>query len=82
MTSTELLHQYIKNENLRKHCYAVWCIHEDFYAKQQGEDENKWGDAGLLHNLGLGNVYPILVRTQQYQSLKRTATIKNLWMQF
>ncbi len=50
MTSTELLHQYIKNEGLRKHCYAVdACMR--FYAKQLGEDENKWGDAGLLHDL-------------------------------
>jgi predicted hydrolase (HD superfamily) len=46
MTSTELLHQYIKNENLRKHCYAVdACMR--FYAKQQGEDENKWGRCRL-----------------------------------
>jgi len=50
MTSTELLHQYIKNENLRKHCYAVESAMR-WYAKQQNEDEEKWAAAGLLHDL-------------------------------
>ena len=50
MTSTELLHQYIKNENLRKHCYAVEACMR-WYAKQLNEDEEKWAAAGLLHDL-------------------------------
>jgi putative nucleotidyltransferase with HDIG domain len=50
MTSTELLHQYIKNENLRKHCYAVESAMR-WYAQQQNEDEEKWAAAGLLHDL-------------------------------
>ncbi|HLT24054.1 MAG TPA: HD domain-containing protein [Ignavibacteria bacterium] len=46
----ELLEKYIKNENLRKHCYAVeTCMR--FYANKLGEDESKWGAAGLLHDL-------------------------------
>lgn len=46
----ELLEKYIKNENLRKHCYAVeTCMR--FYANKLGEDELKWGAAGLLHDL-------------------------------
>lgn len=56
MTSTELLHQYIKNENLRKHCYAVEsCMR--WYAQQQNEDEEKWGAAGQLHDLDW-EIYP------------------------
>lgn len=46
----ELLEKYIQNENLRKHCYAVeTCMR--FYANKLGEDEDKWGAAGLLHDL-------------------------------
>lgn len=50
MTSTELLHQYIKNENLRKHCYAVEACMR-WYARRLNEDEEKWAAAGLLHDL-------------------------------
>lgn len=49
-TSESLLHQYIKNENLRKHCYAVESVMR-FYAKKLGEDEERWAAAGLLHDL-------------------------------
>lgn len=49
-TSENLLHQYIKNENLRKHCYAVEAVMR-FYAKKLGEDEERWAAAGLLHDL-------------------------------
>jgi putative nucleotidyltransferase with HDIG domain len=50
MTPQELLEKYIKNENLRKHCYAVeTCMR--FYANKLEEDEEKWGAAGLLHDL-------------------------------
>ncbi len=50
MTSNELLHEYIKNEGLRKHCYAVEsCMR--FYAKKLNEDEDKWAAAGLLHDM-------------------------------
>ncbi|MBS1515873.1 MAG: HDIG domain-containing protein [Bacteroidetes bacterium] len=50
MNSTELLHQYIKNENLRKHCYAVEACMR-WYAKNLNEDVEKWAAAGLLHDL-------------------------------
>lgn len=49
-SSEELLKQYIKNESLLKHCYAVQSAMR-FYAKQSGEDEEKWAIAGLLHDL-------------------------------
>jgi len=49
-SSEELLNKYIKNENLRKHCYAVESAVR-FYARNLGQDEDKWAAAGLLHDL-------------------------------
>ena len=49
-SSEELLNKYIKNENLRKHCYAVESAVR-FYARKLGQDEDKWAAAGLLHDL-------------------------------
>jgi putative nucleotidyltransferase with HDIG domain len=45
----ELMHEYVKNENLRKHMY---CVSEAMrqYAKKYGEDEEKWATVGLLHD--------------------------------
>ncbi|HQY19882.1 MAG TPA: HDIG domain-containing protein [Ignavibacteria bacterium] len=45
-----LLRKYIKNENLIKHCYAVESAMK-YYAGLLGEDSEKWGAAGLLHDL-------------------------------
>jgi uncharacterized protein len=45
-----LLHDYIKNENLRKHCLASEAVMRAM-AVELGEDEEKWGLAGLLHDL-------------------------------
>lgn len=49
-TSEKLLHEYIKNENLRKHCYAVEAVMR-FYSRMLNEDEEKWAATGLLHDL-------------------------------
>ncbi|HMS34515.1 MAG TPA: HDIG domain-containing protein [Ignavibacteria bacterium] len=49
-SSEKLLHNYIKNDNLRKHCYAVESALR-FYARKLGKDEESWEDAGLLHDL-------------------------------
>lgn len=46
----ELLEKYIKNENLRKHCYAVESSMR-FYSNTIGENEERWCAAGLLHDL-------------------------------
>lgn len=45
----ELLHANMKNENLRRHCYAVEVVMR-VLAKHFGEDEEIWGVAGLLHD--------------------------------
>lgn len=44
-----LLHEWIQNVNLRKHCYAVEaCMRA--YARQSGADEERWGLTGLIHD--------------------------------
>ncbi len=44
-----LVHEWIANENLRKHCYAVEVAMRT-YARQYGEDEERWGLTGLVHD--------------------------------
>lgn len=44
-----LLHEWIQNPNLRKHCYAVEAAMRA-YARKSGEDEDRWGLAGLIHD--------------------------------
>lgn len=46
----ELLHEWVDNENLRKHMLAVEAAVRS-YAREQGQDEELWGLAGLLHDL-------------------------------
>lgn len=46
----KLLHQYIENESLRKHAYAVEGVMR-YIARIRGEDEEKWGVIGLIHDI-------------------------------
>ncbi len=46
----ELLKNNIRNENLLKHCYASEAVMRALAGKL-GEDADKWGLAGLLHDL-------------------------------
>ena len=50
MNHFELLAKNISNENLIKHCLAVKAIMEEL-AEHFGEDKEKWGTAGLLHDI-------------------------------
>lgn len=50
--AVDLLNQYIKNERMRNHCYASEAVMRGL-AKRLGEDEEKWGIAGLLHDLDI-----------------------------
>jgi putative nucleotidyltransferase with HDIG domain len=45
-----LLEEWVENEGLRKHMYSVEAAVRS-YAREQGEDEELWGLAGLLHDL-------------------------------
>ncbi|MDA1014080.1 MAG: HDIG domain-containing protein [Planctomycetota bacterium] len=45
----ELLHEYTQSESLIKHMLAVECAVRA-YARKFGEDEEKWGTVGLLHD--------------------------------
>src|SRR5512136_2628637 len=45
-----LLHQYTANESLRKHAYAVEGVMRHL-ARKRGEEEEKWGIVGLIHDL-------------------------------
>ena len=44
-----LVHEWIENVNLRKHCYAVEAAMRA-YARKMGGDEERWGLAGLIHD--------------------------------
>jgi predicted hydrolase (HD superfamily) len=46
----ELLHQYNEGDSLRKHAYAVEGVMR-YIARKRGEDEEKWGIVGLIHDL-------------------------------
>lgn len=46
----QLLHEYNASESLRKHAYAVEGVMR-YLARKRGEDEEKWGIIGLIHDL-------------------------------
>ncbi len=46
----ELLHRYNESESLRRHAYAVEGVMR-YIARKRGEDEEKWGIIGLIHDL-------------------------------
>jgi uncharacterized protein len=48
----ELLNSYVKNERMLNHCYASEAVLSAL-ARRLGEDEAKWGMAGLLHDLDI-----------------------------
>ena len=45
-----LLKEYNKNESLIKHAFAVEGVMR-YFARKRGEDEEKWGVIGLVHDL-------------------------------
>jgi len=54
----EILHEFTKSENLRKHALAVEaCV--TAYARKSGEDEEKWAVTALLHDFDW-EVHPVL----------------------
>ena len=45
----ELMHEYTPSDALRKHMYAVEAAMRA-YARKYGEDEERWGIVGILHD--------------------------------
>jgi putative nucleotidyltransferase with HDIG domain len=52
----KLLKKYNKSESLLKHAFAVEAVMR-YIAKKYGEDEEKWGIVGLIHDLDY-EMYP------------------------
>jgi uncharacterized protein len=50
--AVQLLNEYVKNERMLNHCYASEVVLRAL-ARKLGEDEEKWGLAGLLHDLDI-----------------------------
>lgn len=58
-----VLHEWVKSESLRKHCYAVADSMKHF-AQLRGEDVDLWEAVGLLHDLDY----------EKHPNLERSAT--------
>jgi predicted hydrolase (HD superfamily) len=50
LEAVELLHRYNETDSLRKHAYAVEGVMR-YMARKRGQDEDKWGIIGLIHDL-------------------------------
>ena len=50
--AVEILNQYVKNQKMLDHCYASEAVMRAL-ARRLGQDEDKWGLAGLLHDLDI-----------------------------
>lgn len=52
-SALELLREKMKNENLRRHCYAVGKVlaqFHDYFSSPTGLTKNQWEIAGILHD--------------------------------
>ncbi|HWY41421.1 MAG TPA: HDIG domain-containing protein [Chthoniobacterales bacterium] len=58
-----ILHEWVKSESLRKHCYAV-ADSMKYFAQQRGEDVDLWEAVGLLHDMDY----------EKHPNLERSAT--------
>ena len=67
----ELLHRYVKNEKMIFHCLASEAVMRGL-ASKLAQDEEKWGLAGLLHDLDVEvtNAEPTIHGTQTEVLLK------------
>ena len=63
-----LLHSRVKNSNMVKHCLAAEAVLRAM-AKRFGEDEDKWGLAGLLHDLDAETQPDLDTHTQETSAI-------------
>ncbi|MDQ2904811.1 MAG: HDIG domain-containing protein [Chloroflexota bacterium] len=66
----QLVATHVKNENLRKHMFAVEAA-MCFYARKYGEDEELWGMTGLLHDCDY----------EEYPDLREHTQVLAQWLQ-
>jgi len=67
-----LLRKYNKSESLLKHAYAVEGVMK-YMARKSGEDEEKWGIIGLIHDLDY-EMYP-----EQHCKMTEKILRENSW---
>ena len=58
-----ILHDWVRSESLRKHCYAV-ADSMKYFAQTRGEDTDLWEAVGLLHDMDY----------ERHPNLERSAT--------
>ncbi len=68
----ELLRKYNKSESLLKHAFAVEGVMR-YMARKSGEDEEKWGIIGLIHDLDY-EMYP-----DQHCTMTKKILEENNW---
>ncbi|MDO9580615.1 MAG: HDIG domain-containing protein [Bacteroidales bacterium] len=68
----DLFKQYNKSESLLRHALAVEGVMR-YMAKKSGEDEEKWGIIGLIHDLDY-EMYP-----DQHCTMAETILRENMW---
>ena len=71
-TAFELFKKYNKSESLLKHALSVEGVMR-YMAKKHGEDEDKWGIVGLIHDLDY-EMYP-----EQHCIMTEKILIENNW---
>jgi predicted hydrolase (HD superfamily) len=67
-----LFRQYNKSDSLLKHAFAVEGVMK-YMARKSGEDEEKWGIIGLVHDLDY-EMYP-----EQHCTMTEKILRENLW---
>jgi len=60
----DLVNSHIQNDNLKKHCLASEAVMRAM-ATKLGEDADKWGLAGLLHDLDAESHSDLTVHTRE-----------------
>jgi predicted hydrolase (HD superfamily) len=71
-TALELLKKYNKSESLLRHAFAVEGVMR-YMARKSGEDEEKWGVIGLIHDLDY-EMYP-----DQHCIMTKKILVENNW---